>query len=333
MKEKESLLQRLKRKANEQVSDTSGLLDVTSGKQTPAVKQRKRFIFLMLLWPVAGTIIGCLLNYSAYWQAFFDFSLGANHPEFVGFDNFEGILNMFNKDLVNCEWIAVKNSVEILLLVLFVHTPMSVIYAYFLWSKVRGHGWLKGALYLPCIIGPVVLVLIFKGFFTSGPMDMIYNLLGIADKIPNQGWLGPDTAWHTIIIFNIWTGFQSNMIFFLAAMNRVPQELVDAAKVDGASEPRICFNIVLPLVAKNIVTMATLGMGTMFSWGTISLLMMRDSSGMNGTGAIGLTLLNFTSGKQYGYVAAYGLMCTLIAAPLILGVRALGNKFVEDVEY
>ena len=61
--------------------------------------------------------------------------------------------------------------------------------------------------------------------------------------------------------------------------------------------------------------------------------MMRDANGMNGTGAIGLTILNFVSNKNYGMSATYGLLCTLIAAPFMLGLRALGNRFVEDVEF
>ena len=316
-----------------QVTDTTGLMDTASGKRTQAARRRSRFIFFMLLWPVLGTFLGTIMNWSAFWQAFFDFSLGANHPEFVGLENFRAVFNMFELSKVNNEWIAVRNSVMIFFLTLLVHIPMSVIYAYLLWAKVKGHKWIKGAIYLPNIIGAVVLVLIFKGFFTSGPLETIYNLLGIADKYPNQGWLGPDTAWNTIIIFNIWTGFQSNLIFFLSAMNRVPEELIDAAKIDGANEPTICFKIIAPLVSRNIVTLGTMSLGAMFSWGTISLLMMRDANGMNGTGAIGLTILNFVSNKNYGMSATYGLLCTLIAAPFMLGLRALGNRFVEDVEF
>lgn len=323
----------MKRTMDAQVTDTTGLMDTGAGKRTATARKRSRFILLMLLWPVVGTFLGTVLNWSAFWQAFFDFSMGAAHPEFTGLDNFRAVLRMFDTAKVNNEWIAVRNSVMIFFLTLLVHIPMSLIYAYLLWSKVKGHKWLKGAIYLPNIIGAVVLVMVFKGFFTSGPLATIYNLLGISDKFPNQGWLGPDTAWNTIIIFNIWTGFQSNLIFFLAAMNRVPEELTDAAKIDGANEPTICFKIITPLVSRNVVTLATLSLGVMFSWGTISLLMMRDSSGMNGTGAIGLTILNFVSNKNYGLSAAYGLLCTLIAAPFMLCLRALSNRFVEDVEF
>lgn len=330
---KESIWKKFKRAMDSQVTDTTGLMDTSIDKRTPTARKRSRFIFLMLLWPVLGTLLGTIMNWSAFWQAFFDFSMGANRPEFVGLENFRRILGMFNTEQINNEWIAVKNSITIFFLTLLVHIPMSVIYAYLLWSKVRGHKWIKGAIYLPNIIGAVVLVLIFKGFFASGPLETIYNLLGISDKYPNQGWLGPDTAWTSIIIFNIWTGFQSNLIFFLAAMNRVPEELVDAAKIDGANEPTICFKVVAPLISRNVVTLGTMSLGVMFSWGTISLLMMRDSTGMNGTGAIGLTILNLVSSKNYGMTAAYGLMLTLIAAPVMLGLRALGNHFVEDVEF
>ena len=333
MEKKKRIWEKVKKASDAAVTDTTGLMDTAHGKRTESAKRRSRFIFLMLLWPVAGTLISCCINWSMIWQAFYDFSLGANHPEFVGLGNFRNVLNMFDTSRIDNEWIAVKNSLTCGILTALVHTPMAYGYAYLLWAKVKGHKWMKAALYLPCIVSLVVLVLIFKGFFTSGPVDTIYNLLGIADKLPNQGWLGPDTAWTTIIIFNIWVGFNGNYIFYLAAMNRIPEDFIEAAKVDGATEPQIFTKIVTPLVARNLVTLATLSMGVIFSWGTQSLLFMRDTSGMNGTGAIGLTILNFTSSKNYGMTAAYGLLCTLIAAPIMLGLRALGNRHVEDVEY
>lgn len=332
-KQRESLWQRFKRASDTAVSDTTGLTDSCSGKRTKTSRKRSLFIFLMMAWPVAYFIFGQCLNLNTLWMAFHDYSTGYSHPEFVGFENFEKVFHLFDASRVDCEWIAVRNSLTIGLLTLFVHTPMSVFYAYLLYAKVKGHGWMKAVLYMPCIISAVVLVLIFKSFFTSGPVETIYNLLGIADKLPNQGWLGPDTAWNTIIIFNIWTGFSANMIFFLSAMNRIPQDFIEAAQIDGASEPRIFFQIILPIISRNLCTMLTLSLTSIFTWAMPSMLFMRDSSGMNGTGAVGLSILNYTVGKNYGVAAAYGMLLTLIAAPVMLAIRAFTNRFVQDVDF
>lgn len=296
-------------------------------------KKQSIFIFCMLAWPVLHFIFSQALNLNSFRMAFIDYSEGANYGTFTGLDNFKAVFNLFRTSRVDTEWIAIRNSIIIGFLTVFVHAPMSLAYAYMCHIKCKGQRFFKIVLYMPAIISAVVLVMIFKGFFTSGPLDTIYNVLGIGDKLPSEGWLGPNTAWGTIVIFNIWTGFSTNFMFFLCAMNRIPDDYIEAAKIDGASEPQILFKIILPMIARNLTTILTLGMSVIFSWAMPSMLFMRDSSGMNGTGAIGLSILNYTTSRQYGVAAAYGMMATAVAAPLMLGIRHWVDKHIEDVEF
>lgn len=297
------------------------------------MQRRNLFIFLMLAIPVANFLLTQLLNVNMVIMAFNDYTFGANNPQFVGFENFKGVFRLFNPEQVNNEWYAVRNSISLAFLTLFINAPISLAFAYLLYIKVKGYKWMRVVLYLPCVTSAVVLVLIFKSFMTSGPIDSIYSLLGIFDKLPNEGWLGENTAWNTILIFSIWTGFSTNLMFFLSSMNRIPQDFIEAAKLDGASEPRIFFSIVLPLISSTVCTMLTLALASVFSWCMPSMLFMRNDSGMNYTGTLGLSILRYTSAKQYGTAAAYGLLLTLIGAPFTLAVRKLGKKLQQDVEY
>lgn len=302
-------------------------------KQKNKINRKKYiFIFLMLLWPVLHFVLMQFLNLNMVIMAFNDYTLGANNPVFVGLENFKGVFRLFDTSKVDNEWYAVKNSLSIAALTLFVNAPMALAFSYLLYIKVKGSSWMKVVLYLPCVTSAVVLVLIFKSFMTSGPVDSIYSILGIYDKLPNEGWLGEHTAWNTILLFSIWTGFSQNMIFFLAAMNRIPQDYVEAAKIDGASEPRIFFSIVLPMISSTVGTMLTLSLSAVFGWCMPSMLMMRNDSGMNFTGTMGLSILRFTSGKQYGVAAAYGLILTVIGAPITLLIRKISMKLSTDVE-
>lgn len=297
------------------------------------MQRRNLFIFLMLAIPVANFLLTQLLNVNMVIMAFNDYTFGANNPQFVGFENFKGVFRLFNPEQVNNEWYAVRNSISLAFLTLFINAPISLAFAYLLYIKVKGYKWMRVVLYLPCVTSAVVLVLIFKSFMTSGPIDSIYSVLGIFDKLPNEGWLGENTAWNTILIFSIWTGFSTNLMFFLSSMNRIPQDFIEAAKLDGASEPRIFFSIVLPLISSTVTTMLTLALASVFSWCMPSMLFMRNDSGMNYTGTLGLSILRYTSAKQYGTAAAYGLLLTLIGAPFTLAVRKLGKKLQQDVEY
>lgn len=299
-------------------------------------RQRRRslFIFLMLVWPVAHFIFTQVLNLNMFWMAFNDYTLGANHPTFVGFDNFEGVFRLFDKSLVENEWVAVKNSLSMGALVLCINVPLSLAFSYLIYTKVPGNGWLRKVLYLPCITSAVVLVLVFQSFMESGPLRVIYNFLGIADKWPVEGWLGPNTAWTTLLIFSVWTGFSQNMLYFLSSMNRIPEEYIEAAKLDGATEPQIFFKIVLPLISSTVGTMLTLTISSVFSWAMPSMLMMRgNTNGMNNTGTFGLSVLHYTMAKRYGIASAYGILLTLIAIPITLGVRWLTNRWADDTQF
>ena len=178
------------------------------------------FALLLMAWPIVMFVVSQVLNINMFVMAFHDYTFGVNNPKFVGFGNFLGVFRLFDGAKVSNEWGAVRNSLAVGGITLFVNAPLSLAFAYLLYLKTRGYKFIRTVLYFPCITSAVVLVLIFKSFFMSGPIDAIYSFLGIYDKLPNEGWFGEHTAWNTIQIFNVWTGFSANMLFFLSAMNR-----------------------------------------------------------------------------------------------------------------
>ena len=297
------------------------------------LRKRNLFMFLMLALPVARFVLGQFLNANMIIMAFNDYSMGTLNPEFVGMANFRGVLRMFDRSKVSHEWIAVGNSISIFCLSTFINAPLSLAFAYLLYIKVPGHKWMRIVMYFPIVLSSVVEVLVFKSFMTSGPMDIIYGKLGIYDKLPNEGWLGLNTAWNTILIFSVWSGVSHNLIYFLAFMTRIPKDLIEAARIDGASQPRIFFSIILPVISSSVTTIISLGIAGIFGWAMPSFLFMDSTAGINNTGTLGLSIMNFTVGKNYGVGAAYGVMLSLIATPITLGCRALGKKISVDVDY
>ena len=291
------------------------------------------FALLLMAWPIVMFVVSQVLNINMFVMAFHDYTFGVNNPKFVGFGNFLGVFRLFDGAKVSNEWGAVRNSLAVGGITLFVNAPLSLAFAYLLYLKTRGYKFIRTVLYFPCITSAVVLVLIFKSFFMSGPIDAIYSFLGIYDKLPNEGWFGEHTAWNTIQIFNVWTGFSANMLFFLSAMNRVSDDYVEAAKLDGATQPKIFFKIILPLISPTVCTMLTISLAAVFTWNMPSLLIMGNDSGMYHTGTLGLSVLHWTSAKAFGTAAAYGVLLTLIGAPVTLGIRALTRKLETNVEY
>ena len=297
------------------------------------IKKRKIFIFLMLLWPVLHLLLEWYLNFDIIWMAFRDYSNDIISGEFVGFENFKGIFNLFNPNRNTIpEYNSVIHCAELIFLVIFINAPISLAFAYLLYLQVKGYKILRYTLYIPVITSAVVLVLAYRQVFQpDGPVNVLYNLLGW--KWPEEGFFSQEGAWNSIIVFSIWTGFSTNIIYFLSCMRRVPDSYIEAAKLDGASEPRIFFSIILPLSSPTICTMISLGVAGVFGWALPSLLFVPQNSGGYNVGTMGLSILNFTTGRKYGLAAAYGILVTLLAAPIMIGIRKLSHRLENAVEY
>ncbi|MBQ1210656.1 MAG: sugar ABC transporter permease [Clostridia bacterium] len=298
--------------------------------------KRRRTLFAMLLisWPLFMFIFSQVINANMFYMAFHNYARAGTDPRFVGFDNFKGVMQMFDESRVINEWGAVKNSIEVGFITLFINAPISLLFAYLIFTKVPFYKQIRALLYLPCVTSAVVLVLVFRNFFDyDGALHSIYHMLGVGDKFPVNGWFVLGPAWKAIQIFNVWTGFSTNMLFFLSSMNRVSDDFVEAAKLDGATEPQIFFKIVLPLISPTVITMMTIALASVFGWGGISLLFLDAGAANQGAGAIGLSMLNLAKSRNYGMGSAYGVCLTLIGAPITLLFRALGRKLSTSEEY
>lgn len=296
-------------------------------------RSRTIFIVLMLAWPVAHFILTWAINSSMLVMAFRDYTTSSS-GKFVGWSNFKGVFSLFETENHRYhEWYAVRNSLRLVPLTLLINAPLSLIFSYLIFLKMPAYKVLQVLLYIPCITSAVVLVLVFKGFMMSGPVNLLYSALGIYEKLPNNGWLSEDTAWTTIMIFSVWTGFSTNILYFLSAMRRVPQDFIEAAELDGATEYQKFFKIVMPLISPTVCTMLSLSIAALFGWAMPVLLFMGNDSGINFTGTLGLSILHWTTGRAYGVAAAYGIMLTIIASPMMIGVRLLSKKLERNIDY
>ncbi len=297
------------------------------------VRKRKIFIVLMLAYPVFHLLLEWYLNFDIIYMAFRDYTFDIINGEFVGLTNFKGIFNLFNPSNNTIpEFYALLHCAQLMLLVIFINAPISLAFAYLIYLQVKGYKFLRYALYIPVITSAVVLVLAYRQVFQpDGPINFLYNMLGI--EWPNEGFFSANNAWNSIITFSIWTGFSTNIIYFLSCMRRVPDSYIESAKLDGASEPRVFFSIILPLASPTICTMISLGIAGVFSWALPSLLFVPQNSGGYNVGTMGLTILNFTTARRYGLAAAYGILVTIVACPIMLGIRRISHKLEQTVEF
>lgn len=185
-------------------------------------------------------------------------------PKFVGFKNYIDIFTA-DKFFGTSFWTTVKY----VLMVVPTKLLIALLVALMLSRSTRVSYALRSIYYLPSILGgSVAVAMIWKVVFSeSGVLNNILSVVGVK----GPAWFSPQLALFTLGLLNIWQ-FGSTMVLFLAAIKAVPQDLYDAATVDGAGKMRTFFNITLPMISSIFFFNLLMGLVNTFQEFTGTLL-------------------------------------------------------------
>ena len=116
------------------------------------------------------------------------------------------------------------------------------------YAKIRFSKVWRAVIFFPAILSPVIISLIWKLILANdGLFNQILSIIGLESL--QRVWLGNKiTPIFCIIFVNVWQWSGYNMVIYYAGLQSIPEDLIEAAKIDGASWPRIIFRIVLPLL-------------------------------------------------------------------------------------
>ena len=297
------------------------------------------FIFAMLAVPFVNFLVFWLYpNFSAITMAF-------QVPSIEGFTlyNFERFFDELASDVHGpMMWRMIENSLIMFVVSTFISLPLVLFLSYIIFKKVTGYKVFRVLFYLPAILGATIMAQIFKSLLmTGGPIEQIIDWLHIPlnDMVRWSGFLGSeDTGFAMLIIFTLWTGVGVNMIMFTGAMNRVPQDIFESARIDGVGFFREFFQIILPLIWPTVTTMVVFSMVGIFSNASLVMLLTQENKS---TWNIGYYILSYTLNANntirvedtFGYPAAIGLVFTLVNVPMVFGIKALCDRIGKDVEY
>lgn len=176
----------------------------------------------------------------------------------IGMENF---VRIFTKDTMY--WKSVLNAVILSLGKLIVEIPLALALAVLLNKGLKGTGFFRVTLFLPAIISTAITGLIFSLMFAAfnGTINgMLMNMHIISLPI---NWFGD--KWHAMFVLaiaSVWNNYGINMIFFLMALQSVPVELYECAKIDGITPFKKFFYITLPMIGPTfqaVLLMAIVG--------------------------------------------------------------------------
>ena len=263
------------------------------------------------------------VNYSSIRMAFVDEY--TNQGTWKYFELFFKEMGKADGDLI----ISLKNTLRYFVLQNFILFPLSVLFSYFLYKKIYGYKWFRIIFFMPSIISGVVLSTIFR-YMVNGPIsDMVQEWFNM--EYPPLFFNSPKYANSTIMVYVFWLGLAGQMIIFSGTMARIPHEIVESSKIDGAGFFREFVSICIPLIWPTLSTLILMNVIGIFGASGPVILFTR---GQYGTSTLSYWIYEATAvAPNYHYASAVGLVMTAVTIPIVFICRWVMNKINSGVEY
>ena len=176
---------------------------------------------------------------------------------FVGLQNYQTLFSyeQWSKPF----WNALGNNLIFFVIHMLVQNPIGLLLAALLVTKIRGTVFYRTIIFTPTILSVVIIGFVWKLILNPawGISRNILDSLGLASL--DKPWLGLEsTALITLSLISVWQNVGIPMMLFLAALIRIPDELIEAARVDGANAWTVFWKIQFPLILPTVGIVAVL---------------------------------------------------------------------------
>ena len=253
-------------------------------------------------------------------------TFGPGYQQFVFLDNF---LNLLRDPLF---WKALRNTLTYAVATLFIQMPLALGLALLLNQPwLRGRVFLRLIFFSPALVGPV-----FVGFMST---IVFAGRVGLLNRVLN-GLFGfnPDYAWlqnhvmGSLIIAGLWMYVGFNMIFFLAALQNVDGDLLDAARIDGAKAWQRFIHVILPSIRPVVGFVVLLSLIGSFQLFELPFVLLNQSAGPDYQG-LTIVMYLYQNGFEIGdlgYASAIGWVLAVILIVLTGFQRFYFGRKEED---
>lgn len=232
---------------------------------------------------------------------------------FMGFDNY---ISAFNDTIW---WKSIYNGFYFAIMALIFMNPLALLLAVAVYSEVKGSKIYKVIFYIPPIMSGIVVGYMWKWIYDpyNGILNSFLSIINLESL--NKAWLSDlKTALPAISIASIWQGFGGSFILFWAGLQDIPQEIYEAADVDGATSWQKLTKITLPLLKKTytVITILTI-LGAMQILGLI-IAMTNGGPGFETTvPSLRIYVEAFTNFK-FGYASALSVILGIMMLTISL---------------
>jgi raffinose/stachyose/melibiose transport system permease protein len=261
---------------------------------------------LFVTWPVVEAAYYSFFNWNGY---------GAP-SKWIGLENFLRVLNdpIFYRSLFN--------NLLIVLVSAFIQVPMALALALLISDKSRSSVIFRAIFFLPYILGEIVAGLIWRYIYDGnyGVLAVVYRWFGqqAPEVLATEGW-----ATAALLLVVIWKYFGFHMALFVAGRQGVGDDVLEAAKIDGATRWQSTLNIVLPLMRPVIVLSLFFSiLGSLQAFAIIVAL--TDGGPTNSTHSAVSYLYNFGIKRmRVGFGSAIGVTLFIICVLVMVFYKRL----------
>jgi multiple sugar transport system permease protein len=291
------------------------LLDRRDVFETILVTPAILYVLLLVGLPLLLSVYYSLSAYTVYDPTW----------KFVGLQNFVDIIQdpTFEQTLINTFLFTFGSQLLGLVLGKFG--------AFLLLRPFPGRKIVRALIVLPFVIPVALATIAWRWLFDSLYSVFNWSLIaaGILDRADVPNWLGtPWLAMLCVIIINAWRFFPFAIVIFLAGITAVPQDVIDAATVDGAGFWRRNYQIILPM----ILPIMAIGLifGIVFTFTDLSIVFLLTQGGPVGATSV-LGFAGFKTGIESGDVS-HGAAISLFMLPVLLIVTIFMLRFIRRRE-
>ena len=244
---------------------------------------------------------------------------------FTGWENFIKLLTD------ETYWKALGNTFLFFFMKFPLEIPLALFLAVLLSKKLKGVGFFRTMYYMPHVISVAITALVFSNMFSyfgfiNGWLEKIHLI-----DLPIE-WFGEKfRSMFVLVLADTWRSFGVNVMYFMAAIQNVPQDVYEAAKIDGAGKFTTFFKITLPMIAP--VMQVILMLSIIGTLGTNELVLVLTNGAPGGTTHTVKSYIfqNYAPGMaemnvNIGYGCAMSLVTGLILAAITMTYMKISEK-------
>jgi multiple sugar transport system permease protein len=292
--------------------------DQTTARTSPAKSRLSRNglgLAVIFVLP-AVVLVGALMYYPmirTFYESLFSTSFLRPTPEFIGLRQYQQLLD------TQLFWNVLRNSLVWTFSVVILQNIIGMASAVLLNQNLPARGLTRALILLPWVLPGIVAAILWR-FMYHPQLGLINSLLISLDIINERvAWLAnPSTAMIAVIIAAVWKGFPFSTIIYLAALQGVDREQMEAAEIDGANAVQRFFRVVIPSIM-GIIRLNLL-LTTIFTFNYFDMIWVTTRGGpLESTHIFPTIIYEVGFGQfRFGVASAFGVISVLVLVVVAL---------------